>query len=205
MSAGQPAALVAGVDEVGRGPLAGPVTAAAVVLDPRRPLRGLADSKRLDARRREVLARRIEDRALAWAVAWCDPAEIDLLNILQASLLAMRRALAGLRLYPGRVEVDGLHCPALVQGMDCSVTAIVGGDGKRRAISAASILAKVHRDAVMCRLHELYPQYGFDLHKGYATPVHLRALAAHGPCAVHRLSFSPLRQPVLPLEEVSRP
>lgn len=189
--------LVAGVDEVGRGPLAGPVTSAAVVLDPCRRINGLRDSKTLRPGRRELLAQRIRERALAWSVAWADPAEIDTLNILQASLIAMRRALQGLRLDPQRVEIDGRHT-VLPERWCCEVEAVVGGDARRRAISAASILAKVHRDEVMRQLDEIYPQYGFARHKGYPTAVHLRALTRYGPAPVHRRSFQPVR---LALEE----
>lgn len=186
------ALLVAGVDEVGRGPLAGPVTAAAVVLDPRRRINGLRDSKTLLPARREVLNARICERALAWSVAWADPCEIDTINIFEATLLAMRRALQGLRIDPARVEIDGRHA-VLPPGLDCEVEAIVGGDAQCRAISAASIIAKVHRDRVMQRLDRVYPQYGFASHKGYATRAHLRALARHGPSPLHRQSFAPVR------------
>ncbi|MBT8136412.1 MAG: ribonuclease HII [Gammaproteobacteria bacterium] len=184
--------LVAGVDEVGRGPLAGPVTSAAVMLDPQRRINGLRDSKQLRPKRRELLAQRICDRALAWSVAWADPHEIDSLNIFQASLIAMRRALQGLRLDPQRVEIDGRHT-VLPDRWCCEVEAVVGGDASRRAISAASILAKVHRDHVMRELDGLYPQYGFARHKGYPTPAHLEALTRHGPAPVHRRSFQPVR------------
>lgn len=187
------ALLVAGVDEVGRGPLAGPVTAAAVVLNPVRRINGLRDSKQLTAARRELLARRICERALAWSVAWSDPSEIDTINIFQATLLAMRRALQGLRIDPGRVEIDGRHA-VLPPGMSCEVEAIVGGDARCRAISAASIVAKVHRDRMMKALHEIYPEYGFAAHKGYATQAHLNALALHGPTPLHRYSFAPVRE-----------
>jgi len=185
-----PARRVAGVDEAGRGPLAGPVVAAAVILDPARPIPGLKDSKQLTAARREELAVEIREHSLAWAVAWADHEEIDRLNILQASLLAMARAVAALELEPHEVQVDGNHCPAVLQ----PVTAIVMGDSKVSAISAASILAKVERDAAMQRLHGLYPLYGFDVHKGYPTPQHLEALERHGACAVHRRSFAPVRR-----------
>lgn len=185
--------LVAGVDEVGRGPLAGPVTAAAIVLDPRRRINGLRDSKLLAPARREVLSARICARALAWSVAWADPAEIDTINIFEATLLAMRRALQGLRIDPGRVEIDGRHA-VLPPGLHCEVEAIVGGDARCRAISAASIVAKVHRDRFMRGLDEVYPQYGFAAHKGYATRAHLRALARHGPTPLHRHSFAPVRE-----------
>ena len=181
---------VAGVDEAGRGPLAGPVTAAAVILDPARVPAGLADSKTLGAGQRKCLAAAVRRDALAWSVAWADPAEIDALNILQATYLAMRRAVAGLALRPGHVQVDGNGCPRLGA---CTVEAIVKGDALIPAISAASILAKVHRDEWMVRLHRRWPDYGFDRHKGYGTGAHMAALQANGPCAVHRRSFRPVR------------
>jgi ribonuclease HII len=182
--------LVAGVDEAGRGPLAGPVYAAAVVLAPGTRLRGLRDSKMLTACERERLAVRIEQRALAWSVAWADVAEIDTVNILQATLLAMRRALDRLPVCPQHVKVDGCILPAVV---NASAEAIVDGDCRVAAISAASILAKVYRDAEMRRLHELYPDWGFATHKGYATPAHLEALERFGPSPIHRRSFAPVR------------
>jgi ribonuclease HII len=182
--------LVAGVDEAGRGPLAGPVAAAAVILDPSRPIPGLKDSKQLSASQREALAVDIRARSLAWAVAWADHEEIDHLNILEASLLAMARAVAALTLQPQRVVVDGNRCPRVPQ----PVTAVVKGDVTVPAISAASILAKVERDAAMCRLDTLYPGYGFAIHKGYPTAAHLAALETQGACAVHRRSFSPVRR-----------
>lgn len=185
--------LVAGVDEAGRGPLAGPVVAAAVILDPARPISGLRDSKQLSARQREALAEEIRDRSRAWAVAWADHEEIDRLNILQASLLAMARAVAALALQPQRVLVDGNRCPAVPQ----PVTAIVKGDASVAAISAASILAKVERDAAMCRLDVLYPGYGFAVHKGYPTAAHMEALERHGACPVHRRSFGPVQRSLL--------
>lgn len=183
-------ARVAGVDEAGRGPLAGPVTAAAVILDPRRVPEGLADSKALSSARRQALAIVIRERALAWSVAWADPAEIDAVNILQATYLAMGRAIAGLCVRPDHVQVDGNGCPRLTT---CTVEAIVGGDARVPAISAASILAKVHRDEWMVRIHERWPAYGFDRHKGYGTGAHMEALRSNGPCAVHRRSFRPVR------------
>jgi len=183
-------ALVCGVDEAGRGPLAGPVFAAAVMLDSARPIAGLADSKILTEKRRMALAQSIRARALAWAVASASVEEIDRMNILQASLLAMRRAVEQLSLTPTEVLVDGLHCPEI----DLRVRAIVGGDATVAAISAASILAKTERDAEMLRLHERFPQYGFDRHKGYPTPGHLDALRRHGVCEIHRRSFAPIRQ-----------
>lgn len=190
--------LVAGVDEVGRGPLAGPVTAAAVVLDPSRRINGLRDSKQLTAARREVLAGRITRRALAWSVAWCDPAEIDSLNIFAATLLAMRRAIGGLGVGPARVEIDGRHA-VLPDGWTCEVEAIVGGDRRVRAISAASIVAKVHRDGVMQAADRLYPEYGFARHKGYPTAAHLESLQQYGPTPLHRRSFAPVRAAGLPV------
>jgi ribonuclease HII len=181
---------VAGVDEAGRGPLAGPVCAAAVILHPDHPIRGLNDSKQLSAEAREDLADKIRSRALAWAVAWADHEEIDRINILQASLLAMARAVAALSVEPHEVQVDGNQIPPVI----LPVIAIVKGDSKVKAISAASILAKVERDAAMVRLHVLYPQYGFDVHKGYPTPAHLDALDRHGACAIHRRSFAPVQR-----------
>jgi ribonuclease HII len=186
---------VCGVDEAGRGPLAGPVYAAAVILDARRPIRGLDDSKRLTAQVREALAVRIRDRATAWAVASASVEEIDALNILRASLLAMKRAIERLPVRPERVVVDGLYCPEVGIAME----AVVGGDALVKPISAASILAKTERDAVMAVLHERFPVYGFDRHKGYATPDHLAALRRHGPCIAHRASFEPVRALLHPL------
>jgi len=185
-----PAVLIAGIDEAGRGPLAGPVTAAAVILDPVRVIAGLDDSKRLSAARRAALEPEIQDLALAWSVASASPAEIDGLNILQATLLAMQRAVAGLAFPPDRALVDGNCCPQL----NCPVEAIVGGDAKVAAISAASILAKVARDREMACLDALYPGYGLALHKGYPTPAHLAALRALGPSPIHRRSFRPVRE-----------
>jgi ribonuclease HII len=181
--------VVCGVDEAGRGPLAGPVCAAAVILDPRRPIRGLDDSKRLAATVRVELAAHIRARSLAWAVGWATVAEIDALNILQASLLAMKRAVDSLPVRPQRVLVDGLHCPDI----GVPVRALVGGDARVRSISAASILAKTERDAEMVRLHAQFPLYGFDRHKGYGTPDHVEALRSHGPCALHRAGFEPVK------------
>lgn len=186
-------ALVCGVDEAGRGPLAGPVFAAAVLLDSAKPIEGLADSKVLSEKRRRALAVSIRTRALAWAVAFATVEEIDRLNILRATLLAMRRAVEGLPLTPTQVLVDGLHCPDI----GVPVRAIVGGDATVAAISAASILAKTGRDAEMLRLHARFPQYGFARHKGYPTPEHLDALGRHGVCEVHRRSFAPVRKIVL--------
>ncbi len=189
----QPEGLICGVDEAGRGPLAGPVVAAAVILDPRQPIDGLNDSKKLTAARREMLAVEIREKALAWAVAEASVQEIDRINILQASLLAMQRAVSGLSLMPEKALVDGNKCPVLA----CPVEAIVGGDGKLAAIAAASILAKTVRDALMQELHVLYPQYGFDRHKGYPTALHLAALREHGISPVHRRSYGPVAQLIL--------
>lgn len=181
--------LIAGVDEAGRGPLAGPVVAAAVILDDLQTIKGLADSKVLTPLRRERLFDEIRARALCCCIAEASVAEIDALNILQATLLAMRRAVEGLRLKPAKVLVDGNRLPVLKMPAE----AIVKGDAKVKAISAASILAKVHRDRLCQRLHEEHPQYGFDGHKGYPTPEHLAALRAHGACLHHRRSFGPVR------------
>ena len=178
--------LVCGVDEAGRGPLAGPVYAAAVILDPARRINGLADSKVLAAERREVLAQRIQERAIAWAVAFATVEEIDRINIFPASMLAMRRAVEQLGVQPGEAWIDGNHCPPQLA---CRARAIVDGDAKHAVISAASILAKTERDAEMTRLHQQYPHYGFDKHKGYGTPEHLDSLGRVGPCAIHRRSF----------------
>ena len=185
-----PDGLVCGVDEAGRGPLAGPVVAAAVILDPQRPVEGLNDSKKLSAKRREALAVAIRERALAWAVAEASVEEIDRINILQASFLAMRRAVEGLTLRPEKALIDGNRCPAL----DCPAEAIVGGDGKVASIAAASILAKTVRDAGMLELHAEFPMYGFDRHMGYPTAFHLQALREHGPSRVHRRSYAPVAQ-----------
>jgi ribonuclease HII len=181
--------LIAGVDEAGRGPLAGPVVAAAVMLDDLKPVRGLADSKTLSARRREQLYDEIRAKALCCCVAEASVQEIDQLNILQATLLAMRRAVEGLRLTPHCVLVDGNRLPVLAM----PAQAIVKGDAKVQAIAAASILAKVHRDRLCLALDERYPQYGFAAHKGYPTLEHLQALKQHGACAEHRRSFAPVR------------
>jgi ribonuclease HII len=182
--------LIAGVDEVGRGPLAGPVVAAAVILDVSRPIEGLADSKRLSAKRREQLTEQIRHQALAFAIGQADVQEIDTLNILQASLLAMQRAVEQLSIAPHKVLVDGKFCPNVVY----PVEAIVRGDQLIPAISAASILAKVTRDAQLCVLDKQYPQYGFAQHKGYPTQAHLNALKKYGICSLHRRSFAPVRQ-----------
>ena len=187
---GEIAGLVAGVDEAGRGPLAGPVVAAAVILDDGRRIRGLADSKVLTPLKRARLFDEIRDKALAFCIAEASVEEIDTLNILQATMLAMKRAVEGLRLPPQKVLVDGNRLPHL----RVRAEAIVGGDAKVKAISAASILAKVARDQLCVEHEERYPQYGFALHKGYGTPAHLAALVAHGPCAWHRQSFAPVRE-----------
>lgn len=181
---------VAGVDEAGRGPLAGPVVAAAVILDDQRQIEGLADSKVLSAARRQELAGLIRERALAWSIAMASVEEIDRLNILQASLLAMQRAVGGLSVAPAVALVDGNQKPAL----ECEVRAIVRGDALVPAISAASILAKVVRDQLMQELDREFPEYGFARHKGYPTAAHLNALERYGPVAVHRQSFAPVRK-----------
>ena len=184
----EPPGLMAGVDEAGRGPLAGPVVAAAVILDDSRRIPGLADSKVLSALQRERLHDQICERALCCSVAEASVEEIDTLNILHATMLAMKRAVEGLRLKPARVLVDGNRLPLL----DVLAEAVVGGDAKIRAISAASILAKVHRDRLCAALHEEYPHYNFARHKGYGTPEHLLALRTHGACRHHRRFFSPV-------------
>jgi ribonuclease HII len=183
-----PLGLIAGVDEAGRGPLAGPVVAAAVILDDTQPIAGLADSKVLTSRRRERLFDEIRAKALCCSIAQASVEEIDRLNILQATLLAMQRAVEGLRLKPMKVLVDGNRLPTL----DVLSEAIVGGDARVAAISAASILAKVHRDRLCDALHQDYPHYGFAGHKGYGTPEHLTALRAHGACPQHRRTFAPV-------------
>lgn len=183
------ALVVCGVDEAGRGPLAGPVYAAAVILDQAHPIAGLADSKKLSEARRDALAPLIRQHAAAWAIAQASVEEIDALNILQASLLAMKRAVQALNVRPHEVWVDGLHCP----DTGLPSRAIVKGDSTVAAISAASILAKTARDEAMAALHAQYPGYRFDLHKGYPTALHLAALREHGPSAVHRRSFRPVK------------
>lgn len=185
-----PIAMVCGIDEAGRGPLAGPVVAAAVILDPRRAIAGLADSKVLSAPRREELAMLIRDRAIAWALGRAEAAEIDRINILQATLLAMQRAVAALGLAPHEALIDGDRCPHF----SFPARAIIHGDATTACISAASILAKVARDAEMVELHGRFPDYGFDAHKGYPTPVHLAALRRHGVSPVHRRTFAPVRE-----------
>ncbi len=183
-----PAGLVCGIDEAGRGPLAGPVVAAAVILDPARPIPGLNDSKKLSEKKRVALAELIRERAIAWAVAEASVEEIDRINILQASLLAMQWAVAGLAVRPISALVDGNRCPQL----DIPAEAIIQGDGKIASIAAASILAKTVRDAGMRVLHAQYPQYGFDRHMGYPTAAHFKALEEHGASPVHRRSFGPV-------------
>ena len=179
------ARVICGVDEAGRGPLAGPVYAAAVVLDLKRPIAGVADSKTMDAEAREHVARLIREGAVAWSIAQASVEEIDRLNILRASLLAMSRAVGGLGVVPSLALIDGNVCPRLA----CRANAVVRGDARIQSIAAASILAKTARDAEMARLHELHPGYGFDVHKGYPTPEHIEALQRRGPSAVHRRSF----------------
>lgn len=182
-------ALICGVDEAGRGPLCGPVVAAAVILDPARPIIGLADSKRLSAGRRDELAVLIRERALAWTIAQASAEEIDRLNILKATMLAMKRAVESLRVTPGHVLVDGNRLPDIA----IAATAVVRGDATVPAISAASILAKTHRDSILLELDKTYPQYGFAQHKGYPTAAHLVALAEYGVTPQHRRSFAPIR------------
>lgn len=186
--------LVAGVDEAGRGPLAGPVVAAAVILGDAAGVAGLDDSKKLTPQRRESLAAEIRSRALSWSVAWCDRAEIDALNILGATLLAMRRAILGLAVVPGAVQVDGNRLPNLrFPGFDVDGEAVIGGDARVPAISAASIIAKTTRDRIMERMDAVYPDYGFARHKGYGTQAHRKSLRELGPCEQHRRSFAPVR------------
>jgi len=182
--------LVAGVDEVGRGPLAGPVVTAAVILDPERPIEGLMDSKKLSESRREVLAKQIKERALAWAIGRAEVEEIDEINILQATMLAMQRAVAALDPQPGHVLVDGNRCPVL----PCTAEAIIKGDGTVPAISAASIIAKVSRDNELVALDAKYPGYGLAGHKGYPTKAHMAALNELGVTPIHRRSFAPVRR-----------
>jgi len=188
-----PVGLMAGVDEAGRGPLAGPVVAAAVILDDARRIRGLADSKVLTPLQRERLFDQIREKALCCAVGEASVAEIDTLNIFHATMLAMKRAVEGLRLKPAKVLVDGNRLPKI----DVLCEAIVGGDATVKSISAASIIAKVTRDRMLQQLHEEYPQYGFAAHKGYSTPEHLAALRAHGPCTHHRRFFAPVAVSVM--------
>ncbi len=180
----------AGVDEAGRGPLAGPVVAAAVILDPRRPIAGVADSKTISAGRRQALASNIRRLAVAWALAEATAEEIDTLNILGATMLAMKRAVEALKPSPDLVLVDGLHCPSL----GCDTRAIVKGDARVESIAAASILAKVHRDQQMVELAKRYPGYGFERHKGYPTAAHMEALTRLGVTPQHRRSFAPVKR-----------
>jgi ribonuclease HII len=180
---------IAGVDEAGRGPLAGPVTVAAVILDPERIIEGLNDSKKLTEAKREALYPQIIESALAWRIEFVECDEIDRLNILQATLTGMRRALEGLTPAADAARIDGNQVP---RGLPCPAEALVGGDALEPAIMAASILAKVARDRRMLELHALHPQYGFDRHKGYPSPAHLAALAAHGACPEHRRSYAPV-------------
>lgn len=187
---------IAGVDEAGRGPLAGPVVVAAVVLGPgRTPVNGLDDSKQLSAERREALYARIVERALAWSVVYVEVDEIDRINIFQATMAGMRRAVEAVAHAAELARIDG---NALPRGLPCPAETLIGGDARDRAIMAASILAKVSRDRHMRELHAQWPQYGFDEHKGYGTPAHLAALAAHGPCPQHRRSFAPVRAALAP-------
>ncbi|MFZ6774763.1 ribonuclease HII [Undibacterium sp. SXout7W] len=181
--------IICGVDEAGRGPLAGPVMAAAVILDPSRPIEGLRDSKKLSEQRREILAAQIKEHALAWAIAECSEQEIDDLNILQATMLAMRRAVEALSIQPTLALIDGNRCPV----MKIRSEAIVKGDDKVAAISAASILAKTARDHALAALHLQYPQYALDQHKGYPTALHLERLRAHGVSPIHRKSYAPVK------------
>ena len=181
--------FTAGVDEAGRGPLAGPVVVAAVILNPRKPINGLDDSKKLSERQREALCPQIKEHAIAWSVVEVAVEEIDRINILQATLQGMRRAVEGLSTAPSLVLIDGNRAPELA----CQARTIVQGDSLEPAISAASILAKVTRDRLMKELHLEYPDYGFDRHKGYPTAGHLRRLEEHGLCAIHRRSFAPVR------------
>jgi ribonuclease HII len=190
--------LVAGVDEAGRGPLAGPVCVAAVILDPARPIEGLGDSKQLSERRREALYPLIMERALAWRIEFVDATEIDAVNILQATLLGMRRAVAALSPGAQHALIDGNRVP---DDMPCAATAIIDGDASEPSIMAASILAKVARDARMRELHVHYPQYGFDRHKGYPSAMHREALQTHGPCPQHRRSFAPVQRAIAIAEQ----
>lgn len=180
---------IAGVDEVGRGPLVGDVVTAAVILDPDNPIEGLRDSKKLSEKKRLILADEIKQKALCWHIASASVAEIDQLNILHATMLAMQRAVAGLPITPNKVFIDGNRCPELPMESE----AVVGGDDKVMEIAAASILAKVHRDQQMVELDKQYPQYQFARHKGYPTKVHFEALEQYGPCPEHRRSFKPVR------------
>ena len=182
--------LICGVDEAGRGPLAGAVFAAAVILNPEKPIVGLADSKKLSEKKRDLLAEQIKEHALSWAIASCSAQEIDEINILQASLLAMKRAVEALELKPSEVLVDGLHCPQL----SITARAIVKGDSKEACISAASILAKTARDAELYIIDQQYPEYGFAKHKGYPTPLHMEMLQKYGVLDIHRKTYAPVRK-----------
>jgi len=182
--------LIAGVDEAGRGPLVGSVVAAAVILNPDKPVAGLADSKKLTEKKREALSIEIKKSALAWSIASISAEEVDSINILQATMKAMKQAVETLTITPDHVQVDGNRCPDIA----LSVESIVKGDAKVQAISAASILAKVERDSQMSCLHNEYPQYGFDRHKGYGTKQHMEALQQHGACPQHRKSFAPVKK-----------
>lgn len=193
MSENQGITLIAGVDEAGRGPLAGPVYAAAVILDPAKPIKGLNDSKQLTEKQREALFTEIQEKALAWSIGRAEVHEIDKINILQATFLAMQRAVADLKVTPQLILVDGNRLPQF----DCEARAIVDGDELEPAISAASILAKVARDREMRDLHQQFPHYGFAKHKGYGTAEHLAALEKFGPCKIHRLSFQPVARAVM--------
>ncbi|WP_371192615.1 ribonuclease HII [Glaciecola sp. SC05] len=184
--------LIAGVDEVGRGPLIGDVVTAAVILDPKKPIEGLRDSKKLSAKKREYLNLQIQEHAIAWAIGRCSPTEIDELNILQATMLAMTRAVAGLNVKPHKVLVDGNRCP----NWEYESEAIVKGDDLFQEIAAASIIAKVARDNDMVMLHQQYPEYGFERHKGYPTAAHLAALNEYGPLESHRKSFKPVQNAI---------
>ncbi|MFQ5546948.1 MAG: ribonuclease HII [Woeseia sp.] len=196
----RPERTIAGVDEAGRGPLAGPVVAAAVILDARSPIAGLKDSKKLSPRQRSALANEIRRRSLCWSVAWADPVEIDRLNILEATFLAMRRAILGLRIEPHHVQVDGNRLPKLTFGARrIPGEAIVRGDATIDAISAASIVAKVCRDEIMVHLDRMYPDYGFAGHKGYATAAHRARIERFGPCQQHRRSFRPFCSTLRPV------
>ena len=188
---------IAGVDEAGRGPLAGPVVVAAVILHPNHPIDGLDDSKKLTEKRREALYPQIVERALAWRVEFVDVEEIDRINIYQATMVGMARAVQALAPAAERVLVDGNRLP---RGLPCPARAIVGGDATEQAIMAASILAKVARDRAMVALHGEWPDYGFDQHKGYSAPLHLAALLAHGPCVHHRRTFAPVARLLAPAE-----
>ncbi|HET8815935.1 MAG TPA: ribonuclease HII [Pseudidiomarina sp.] len=180
--------MICGTDEAGRGPIAGPVVAAAVILDPNQPIEGINDSKKLSEKKRNALSVLIKERALYWAIAQCNADEIDVVNILQASMLAMQRAVEALPIAPSMVLVDGNKLPKL----SVPARAIVGGDGIEACIGAASILAKVERDRQMLAWHQQHPEYDFAKHKGYPTPQHLAALVEHGPCGIHRQSFAPV-------------